>query len=275
LQADAVNRAVQVLEGPSGKSVNVAKVLAALGASAMETGFLGTGPRAESLLQGLQERSVSHEFVRTTPPLRECVTVIDEATGQHTELVEESAAVEPAAYDLLFRKIQDLLPGRRALVLSGSLTPGAPLDFYARCVKLANSAGVMTVVDASGDALALAVAEQPEVIKPNRTELSRTLGRSIESSMKVVAGMREMMGRGARRVVVTQGPGDTLALDATGQWSVPASPVRVRNPIGCGDAFTAGLTWRLVKGADLPAACAFASEVAGRNASTLMPGELG
>jgi 1-phosphofructokinase family hexose kinase len=274
IRQDNVNRAREAIEGPSGKSVNVAKVLHALGAQVLETGFLGSGPRAEGQLQGLSELKVPCDFVRIGPPLRECVTVIDESTGQHTELVEESAAVEAPFYDQLFAKVQQHLPGRRALVISGSLTPGAPVDFYARCVRLAHSAGVMAVVDASGEALALAVAERPDLIKPNRSELSRTLGHPIETTEQMLSGMEEMRRWGARRVVVTQGPGPTLALDETGSWTVPTPAVPVKNPIGCGDAFTAGLTLSLVKGESLAAACAFAAEVAGRNARTLMPGEL-
>jgi tagatose 6-phosphate kinase len=46
------------------------------------------------------------------------------------------------------------------------------------------------------------------------------------------------------------------------------------NPIGSGDAFTAGLVWRLLRGDDLGAACRWGSAAGAANALTLMAGEV-
>ena len=46
------------------------------------------------------------------------------------------------------------------------------------------------------------------------------------------------------------------------------------NPIGSGDAFAAGLVWRLLRGDDLGEACRWASAVGAANALTLMAGEV-
>ena len=49
--------------------------------------------------------------------------------------------------------------------------------------------------------------------------------------------------------------------------------VRVVNPIGSGDAFTAGLVSRLVRGDDLGEACRWGTAVGAANALTPMAGE--
>src|SRR5436309_1063264 len=85
LTLDAVNRAVTTLDGVAGKSVNVAKVLKALGEQPLATGFIA-GERGDSLKLALRAKEIESEFVRVAANTRQCITVIDEATGTHTEL---------------------------------------------------------------------------------------------------------------------------------------------------------------------------------------------
>ena len=63
LTLDAVNRAVTTLDGAAGKSVNVAKVLKALGEQPVAAGFLG-GDRGEQLRAVLEARGIELDFVK-------------------------------------------------------------------------------------------------------------------------------------------------------------------------------------------------------------------
>src|SRR5437016_1249944 len=100
LALDHVNRATATLEGAAGKSVNVAKVLQALGEAPVAMGFLG-GDRGEFLRGVLKANGIETDFVTVGAPTRQCLTVIDEAARTQTELIEESAAVERADYQKL------------------------------------------------------------------------------------------------------------------------------------------------------------------------------
>src|SRR3974390_2693686 len=91
LALDAVNRATQTVEGIAGKSINVAKVLHTLGEPVLATGFIG-GQRGAALLAVLQAKGIDREFVDVTAITRQCTTMIDQAAGTITELVEESQA---------------------------------------------------------------------------------------------------------------------------------------------------------------------------------------
>jgi tagatose 6-phosphate kinase len=86
--------------------------------------------------------------------------------------------------------------------------------------------------------------------------------------------MRELGERGAQRVVVTADKDSTLAFDGTSFWRIIAPQIRAVNPIGSGDAFTAGLVWRLLGGEDLGEACRWGSAAGAANALTPMPGEV-
>jgi len=273
LAVDRVNRAVTTLDGIAGKSVNVAKVLKALGEEPLAAGFLG-GERGERLRAGLVARGIAQEFITVTAPTRECLTVIDRSNGTVTELVEESRAVAPGDYERLEQIIRRRLADCQAVIMSGSLTPGGPAGFYRRCTELAHQAGVLPVVDTQGAPLLEALAAGPGLVKPNRFELAATVGRELKDEAAVREAMRELHRRGARRVVVTNGKEATLAYDGESFWRSASAPIMAVNPIGSGDAFTAALVWRLVKGEHLGEACRWAAAAGGANALTLMAGEL-
>jgi tagatose 6-phosphate kinase len=270
---DSVNRAVTTLDGAAGKSINVAKVLRALGLRPIATGFLG-GERGQYLRSQLETKGIEHKFVTVAAPTRQCVTVIDQSSRTQTELVEESQPVSTAECEKLMAIIGRRVGACRGVVMSGTLAPGVPTDFYLRCTQLADKARALAVVDAQGPALLEALKARPALVKPNRAELAATLGRPLESQTAVMAAMRELCERGARHVVITSGPGMSLAYDRDGFWKIGVPKVSVVNPIGSGDAFTAGLVWRLLRGEGLEEACRWASATGAANALTLLAGEV-
>jgi len=257
----------------AGKGVNVAKVLQVLGERPVALGFLG-GERGETLRTALRERLIEMDFVGVAAPTRQCITVIDEEAGMQTELVEESKPVTKADYHALYATVQRRLPKARAVVMSGTLTPSGPENFYARCVRLAREAGVLSIVDAKGPPLVQALKARPDLVKPNRTELALTAGRDLANEKQVIQGMRDLHAQGAERVVVTAGNKPTLAFDGQKCWRIIPPKVKTVNPIGSGDSFTAGLTWRLLRGDSLGEACRWASAAGAANALTLMAGEI-
>ena len=273
LTLDAVNRAVTTLDGPAGKSVNVAKVLKTLGEQPVATGFLG-GDRGKYLRPALAEKGIESDFVTVSAETRQSITVIDESAGTHTELVEESRPVEPADFDKLMAIIRRRASECRAVVMSGTIVSGGPATFYHDCTRLAEAAGALSVVDAQGTALLEALKARPGLVKPNRAELAATVGRQLADEADVMRPMRELCERGAQRVVVTAGKEPVLAFDGKSFWRITVPRIKAVNTIGSGDAFTAGLVWRLVRGDDLGEACRWGSAAGAANALTSMPGEV-
>lgn len=273
LALDEVNRAQTTLDGAAGKSINVAKVLKALGQNPIATGFLG-GDRGALVEAALKERGIETEFVKIAPETRQCTTVIDESAGTNTELVQESDAVPNEKYRQLMGVVHKWVGRCGAMVMSGTLTPRAPTDFYRRCTQLASECGLLSVVDATGPALIQALKARPGVVKPNRSELAATVGHELVTEADLMSAMRDLRNRGALRVIVTSGKDPALAFDGQRFWRIHAPNIVAANPIGSGDAFTAGLVWRLLRGADLGEACRWASATGAANALTLMAGEV-
>lgn len=273
LEHNEVNRARATFDGAAGKSINVAKVLAVLGARPLATGFAG-GNRGRELLDLVRAKGIETEFVEVAAPTRQCISVLEESGRAVTELVEESQPVSATDYSSLRAIIRERLPHCEAVIMSGSLTPGGPVDFYKEITAMANGSGKLSVVDAQAAPLSEALSARPGLVKPNRRELAATVQRDLSRDAQVIEAMKEIRKRGAVRVVITAGKLPTLALAEDQLWRIHSPEVQVVNPIGSGDAFTAALVWRLGQQDDLGQACRWAAAAGAANALSVMPGEL-
>lgn len=273
LQVDAVNRAVAVHESASGKSINAARVVNTLGEPVLATGFVG-GDTGAFVRRDLDAIGIAHDFITVKPTTRVCVTAIDQAAGTATELIEESKPVEDAAWDALRVKLVELVPRAKVLVLSGTLTPGAPQTFYRECVEAAARSGVRTVLDATGEPLRLALSARPFIIKPNRSEVGRTLGVDVTSDDRFRDAIRRLLAGGPHWAIVTMGGDGAVISDGARFWRLRHPPVRVVSPIGSGDAFSAGLAVGIARGQEVPEAAMLGAGCGAANAMTPSAGHV-
>src|SRR5215203_4017785 len=93
LHIDAVNRATEVREHASGKSINVARVLHTLGEDVMAAGFLG-GDSGKVIREDLAAARIANQFISVAPKTRMCITLMDQSNDTATELVQEASEVE-------------------------------------------------------------------------------------------------------------------------------------------------------------------------------------
>ncbi|RSS63769.1 1-phosphofructokinase family hexose kinase [Streptomyces sp. WAC06273] len=242
LRPHASHRVTEVTERPGGKGLNVARVLAALGHPVTVTGFAGgsTGATVRASLAGVP--GVVDALVPVAGATRRTVAVVDERTGDTTQLNEPGPVVAPAEWNAFQEAYEGLLTGAAAVALCGSLPPGVPVGAYAGLVRTARAAGVPVLLDTSGEPLRRGVAARPDLIKPNADELAELTG-SHEPLRATQAARR----RGARSVVTSLGAAGLLAETPEGRWRA-APPAQVRgNPTGAGDSAVAGLLSGLVE----------------------------
>ncbi|MFV0135160.1 1-phosphofructokinase family hexose kinase [Streptomyces sp. HMX87] len=242
LRPHASHRVTEVTERPGGKGLNVARVLAALGHEVTVTGFTGgaTGRCVQERLTGMS--GVVDALVPVAGTTRRTIAVVDELTGDTTQLNEPGPTVTPAEWSAFQEAYQGLLAGADAVALCGSLPPGVPVGAYAGLVRTARAAGVPVLLDTSGEPLRRAVAARPDVIKPNAEELAELTG-----AHEPLRATQDARRRGARSVIASLGADGLLALTPEGHWRA-APPDRVHgNPTGAGDSAVAGLLSGLVE----------------------------
>ena len=97
-------------------------------------------------------------------------------TSGNTASVCRDRRFNEAEWRQCLEKISGLLPQADYLVASGRLPPGVPPDFYGRLAGFGREHNTRLVVDTSGEALPLAVAEGVFLIKPNLREFAELMG---------------------------------------------------------------------------------------------------
>jgi tagatose 6-phosphate kinase len=146
--------------------------------------------------------------------------------------------------------------GPAAVVLSGSLPPGLPVNAYAVLIAMAEAAGVPTLLDSSGAALQHGIAAGPHIVKPNLDELaaltaggthdSGRLGTRQCAQTSTIMSAAIIREAGARSVVVSLGPDGLLALTSDGCWQARSAAVLAGNATGAGDSVVAALAHGVV-----------------------------
>ncbi len=250
LEIDAVNRYFAPQFDASGKGVNVSRMVHRLGWPTLALGFLA-GEIGLLIEKSLDDAGVAHHFIRVPDQTRLNMTVVDETTGTATHLLGPGPTVGREHLAQLDDLLLSNLPAARILVLAGNLPPGAPDDIYATYVRLGRAEGVQTIVDADNEALRLAVAAKPSVIKPNRAEAERLLGRKLPDLTAVAAGARELAARGIATVVISLGARGAIGTQGERVWLAVPPEVEQQSTVGAGDSFVAGLAVALASGNDI------------------------
>ncbi|MFF8426292.1 1-phosphofructokinase family hexose kinase [Streptomyces sp. NPDC016566] len=242
LRPHTSHRVSDVIERPGGKGVNVARVLAALGHEVTATGFAG-GATGQVLRDHLAATAgVTDAFVRVAGATRRTIAVVDELSGDTTQLNEPGPQISPTEWGVFLDRYEELLAPASAVALSGSLPPGVPVGAYAGLVRAARAAGVPVLLDTSGEPLRRGVAARPDIIKPNTEELAELTG-----SHEPLRATQDARRRGAHAVVASLGPEGLLAATPEGRWRA-APPAHIHgNPTGAGDSAVAGLLSGLVE----------------------------
>jgi tagatose 6-phosphate kinase len=241
LRPHTSHRVTEVTERPGGKGLNVARVLGALGHEVTVTGFTG-GATGRTVQDGLTAvPGLVDALVPVSGPSRRTIAVVDEQSGDTTQLNEPGPTVTPVEWSAFQEAYEDLVPSVSAVALCGSLPPGVPVGAYAGLIRTAKAAGVPVLLDTSGEALRRGVAARPDILKPNADELSELTG-----SHEPLRAAEDARRRGALAVVASLGTQGLLAATPEGRWRA-TPPTRVHgNPTGAGDSLVAGLLSGLV-----------------------------
>jgi len=241
LMVGETNRVCDVLKLPGGKGINVARVLHTVGAPVHVTGLAG-GSAAEFISAGLVQAGIDSTFQPIAGASRTCTAVVECDSYRGTEINEPGPTITNTEALAFLNLYERLLPGALAVVLSGSLPPGLPDDYYALLLNRAHAADVPAILDTSGRAFHLGIAARPLLVKPNVTEAKQFLGENVGAelaSVPVIVGQR-MREQGAQMAAITLGADGAVLVTGMGAWSAQLSVSNPISGVGSGDAVVAG-----------------------------------
>ena len=237
---DRVNRIKESRSDPGGKSINVSKVILALGGESVATGLLG-GETGDYIAAALEKMGVRQQFVRVGAPTRTNLKIVDPVEGTYTDVNDLG---EPAAQEDIDRVLDLLLGQAKAgdvAVLAGKLPRGAKADTYGAWTRALKTKGVSVYVDAEGEALLQAVKAVPALIKPNEKELADLIGREASTREEIARSAEKLLEAGVGAVVVSLGAEGALCFSGEERWQAKGLCVEVKSTVGAGDSMMAAM----------------------------------
>ena len=280
LERGGVVRSAAAVDEPGGKGVNVARVVAAGGRTAVA---VLPGHPDDPLLLALRELRLAPMPVRAVavPSFARVNLTLAEPDGTTTKVNAPGAPLDPSVRAGLAEALQREAAGARWAVLSGSLPPGVSAGWYAELVAALRSTGARLAVDTSGAALLATAgpgadaAGLPDLLKPNAEELAELTGvdagAALEADPAAAAdAARTLVERGVAEVLVTLGGRGALLVTADGAWHAQHAPVTPVSTVGAGDSTLAGYLLADLDGADEAERLAVA--VAHGTAAVQLPG---
>ena len=282
----AVNRTGVHRLDVSGKGINVTRVLSQLGKKALHLTQLG-GVMRPLFLSLCEQDGLSVEWVESGSEIRFCYTVLNDAVGKVTELVETSEAVSAETEQRLLEKFDSILCNAslnlKRLIISGTKAAGFSNTAIPYMTRKAKERGLRVILDVKGKDLIESLQYEPDVIKPNLLEFAETFAPDLVRDNDMVAedttaqeriksAILDTAQKYNCRVILTNGSRKILAADRDEFFEVEFEAVKAVNSIGCGDAFTAGLAAALEDGAGFYEAIGEGVRCGALNAALIKPG---
>ncbi|HEU0205519.1 MAG TPA: PfkB family carbohydrate kinase [Pseudolysinimonas sp.] len=231
-------------EVQGGKGGNQAAAAAALGAQVHFIGAVGSDHWGDAARADLAGRGIDVSGLATVDgPTGVAIILVDDSGENSIAIVPgANAAVSPAMVDAA---VAAVAAADAVLVVCLEI----PLESVVAAARAAAARGWRIVLNpAPARELPAELVAAATVITPNATEV------------EALGGVDALLDTGAGAVVVTRG-GDGAELHTAGRAAshVAATPARVVDTTGAGDAFTAALAVAWANGRDLEDAVAWAS----------------
>ncbi|MDD4004626.1 MAG: hexose kinase [Elusimicrobiaceae bacterium] len=246
LERGRVYRMKNVKTMPGGKGVNVARALQTLGAPAALMGFVA-GHNGRWITEVLTKDGFNSICVPFSPgESRVCYSIAD-TNGVSTDFNEEGSPVPRQARDLFVRRYTAALGNCDLAAFCGRLMPGLPVSFFNQLIAIARTKNIACAADTSGAPLRAIVKAGPDLIRINREEFEFMARRPFTAENLGVL-YAQASKNGTRHIMVTDGPGPTLAVSDGQLWKFCPPPVTVVTPVGAGDSCMAGLLYSFAAG---------------------------
>lgn len=256
-----VHRVVGVTVEPGGKGVNVAR---AINYAGHPVRALLPAAKNDPMLLALNDIELPYRTIEVSGNVRTNIT-LTEPDGTTTKLNEPGPLLSAAQVDQLAALLVEECSAAEWAVLSGSLPPGVPVDWYADLVGLLRPLGCLVAVDTS-DAPLQALADRfpeaaPDLLKPNSEELAQLTGadaHELEAAAKAgdpsaaVKAARGLVDRGVGAVLGTLGSAGAVLVTAEGAWQATPPRIKPRSTVGAGDSSVAGYVLAHTRGLAAP-----------------------
>lgn len=240
LKIDDVNRVELVNKDAGGKGIHVSYVLNELGEKVINSGFVG-GKLGEFIEKRLDERKISHDFIKLDDETRNCIAIIHD--NKQTEILEKGPKIGLEKEKEFLAHLEKLSKNIEIINISGSLPKGLDASFYQKIIKFAKENKIFVSLDTSGNTLKEIVKGEikPDLIKPNETEIKDIIEKEFPENEEEI---RKIFDKAPLKdipyVIISQGKDGAIFKIKNKIYKAKVPKVKAINPVGSGDSTLAG-----------------------------------
>ena len=239
-----VHRPERMTYSAGGKGLNVARVSKFLGEDVICMGFTG-GYNGKFIQNEVSKLGIINAFTEIRGETRVCVN-ISVKSGKSGEILEPGPEVFDDEISNFIIAFEENITKCDIISVSGSLPLGVPSDFYASLTEIAKKHNKKIIVDTSGDALLKVIEAKPFMIKPNKFELSKFLGRETD----IKEALLLLNDKGIQFPLISLGKDGAAALIDGKFYKFSTPDIPVVNTVGSGDSTIAGICTAISRGED-------------------------
>jgi 1-phosphofructokinase family hexose kinase len=256
---------------PSGKGLNVAKTIKALGEEVVVTGIVPADDY-QRFTRYLNSLGIGHSFIKIEGGARINVTISDTSNRHVTHVNSTSNQLSTRIQDEVHECVRSSLRQGDFCVMSGSLPPGFDAKAYANLIEYCRQKDILTCLDTRGTPLTMGIRGRPAIVKPNIEELEAFFGEQIQGVRHIALKGKRLIDLGVSYVFISLGADGMIAIheDDCLLCSIPS--MEVVDPVGCGDALVAGIVVGHVRKFSFHETCRMAVACATSNALHIGPG---
>jgi len=233
-----------------GKGFNVSRSLKEFGIESMVIAWVGGGS-GKMLADGIQSMGIQTDFVWVEQNTRTNTFIIENQSDWRIKVNEPGPHITADDINQMFLKVETYAKKGDIWLLSGSLPPEVPEDFYAQLIKLLKSRGALAYLDANGNALRYGCEAVPTLVKPDPIEAAKIVGFSIEDLEDAKRAALPFLRMGISFFALSLDDKDLLLASQGLMVHAIAPKVNYRNAAGAGDALFAGLLYAQMHEMDL------------------------
>jgi 1-phosphofructokinase family hexose kinase len=268
LRKNVTNRIEGVTEVLGGKGTHVSINLRLLGLPNRAFGICH-GDTGRRIIRFLEEEGVAVEFIHREGASSRTNYLLVERDNDCTIIAEKGVPLEQEDLDEVIDSLVRLSRTGDSLVLSGDAGNCPDPFVYKTIMDGLRDKAPRVFVDTSGPALAKCMEGGPFLIKPNLGELSFLCGRELSCEVaEILAAIDSLDAHGVEIVAVSLGGGGSILKCPEGVYRAIPPPVRVRNTIGCGDSYLAGLVYGISEGRPIAETLAIATAASAATAES-------
>jgi 6-phosphofructokinase 2 len=233
----------------AGKGIDVSRVIRELGGHTVALGLVGgyDGLQLEGLLINA---GVMTDFTKISCETRTNIILKESAPERQFVISAAGPEIQASEIGQFYQHVLGI-KNMDYLVLSGSLPRGVTPNLYGQLILAGRNKGAFILLDADGRALKEAIESRPTCIKPNRFELSRLIGRTLETQTEVLAACEEVHERGIPYILVSLGKEGMILSTKKEKIKGMAPPISVDSAVGAGDSAVGGFVLGHSQGKDL------------------------